>query len=161
MTDTSDLIRDCETLHHLYGYDDEGVCHDTEAEADAYTLAGAKVSWQLTQPDSTLSKILKKVAGTNYFEGQERDKEDFWSLIIAYWRETMAAAKKAPEPLVKNLRSLASSFRKAFVTYASKVQKKLMSEGTRSPPKIFLPIPNKTELGGCARSDSLICSLNF
>jgi hypothetical protein len=27
--------------------------------------------------------------------------------------------------------------------------------------KPFIPIPNKTELGGCARSDSLVCSLVF
>lgn len=33
-------------------------------------------------------------------------------------------------------------------------------ETSRDPPKIFIPIP-KIELNGCARSDSLICSLIF
>lgn len=31
---------------------------------------------------------------------------------------------------------------------------------TRGPPKLFIPIP-KIETGGCARSDSLVCSLIF
>lgn len=33
-------------------------------------------------------------------------------------------------------------------------------ESNRDPPKIFIPIP-KIESNGCARSDSLICSLIF
>jgi hypothetical protein len=33
-------------------------------------------------------------------------------------------------------------------------------ETSRDPPKIFIPIP-KIESNGCARSDSLICSLIF
>lgn len=33
-------------------------------------------------------------------------------------------------------------------------------ETNRDPPKIFIPIP-KIESNGCARSDSLICSLIF
>ncbi len=33
-------------------------------------------------------------------------------------------------------------------------------EASRDPPKIFIPIP-KIESNGCARSDSLICSLVF
>lgn len=33
---------------------------------------------------------------------------------------------------------------------------------TRPPPqKPFIPVPNKTEVGGCARSDSLVRSLTF
>lgn len=34
-------------------------------------------------------------------------------------------------------------------------------ETARDPPHPFVPIPNKTELGGCARSDSLVRSLVF
>jgi len=162
MTNTSDLIRNLKILHHLYGCDDEGVCHDTEAEEEAYTLATAKVIYQVQQAESTLSKILKKVAGTSYFEGQQRNKNDFWALIIAYWLEEMAAQKQASEPLVENLPSLYDDSLRARVSeYTSKIGKKLKSEATRSPPKIFLPIPNKIEIGGCARSDSLIRSLIF
>jgi hypothetical protein len=29
------------------------------------------------------------------------------------------------------------------------------------PPQLFIPIPNKTEVGGCARSDSLVHPLTF
>jgi len=161
MADTSGLIRDLEILHHLYGYDDEGVSHENEAEADAYSIAAAKVNWQLDQPESTLYKILEKVRWTDYFVCQERDKSDFWGLIIAYWLEKMVAAKKVLEPLVKNLPSLVSSLWETSSTYTSTVQKRLKHKAQRSPPKIFLPIPNKTELGGCARSDSLIRSLIF
>ncbi|MCU0544863.1 MAG: hypothetical protein MUE44_22280 [Oscillatoriaceae cyanobacterium Prado104] len=35
------------------------------------------------------------------------------------------------------------------------------SSTTRGPPQAFIPIPNKTELGGCARSDSLVRLLIF
>jgi hypothetical protein len=155
MTNTSDLIRDLEILHHLYGYDDEGVCHDSEAEAEAYSITAAKLNYELDQPESTLSKILKRVAGTEYFVGQERDENDFWALIIAYWYEKAAAEKQACEPLVENLASLYDSLRVRVSEYISKVQKKLTSEAGRAPPKIFLPIPNLIELGGYARSESL------
>ena len=33
-------------------------------------------------------------------------------------------------------------------------------ERSRDPPKVFIPIP-KIESNGCARSDSLVCSLIF
>lgn len=157
---TLDLIENLKILHHFFGWDYEGVCHASEAEAEAYSLAAAKIIWEIEQGESTLCKILKRVGWLNYFEHQERDENDFWALIIAYWYEK-TVARRASEPLVRNLPSpsLHLSLWMRAHTYTKKVQKRLENEIQRPPPKIFLPIPNKIEIGGCSRSDSLIAPL--
>lgn len=91
-----------------------------------------------------------------------------------FWRAVIYAAKKEMEKILKA--SLVHTWLAAYVLVAVLVHiffyavscylYKAVSvterriETNSDPPKIFIPIP-KIESNGCARSDSLICSLIF
>jgi hypothetical protein len=89
-----------------------------------------------------------------------------------FWRAVIYALKKEMEVILKA--SLAHTWLGAFFSkllvhiffyavnyvYAAAAIEPRRVETNSDPPKIFIPIP-KIESNGCARSDSLVCSLIF
>ncbi|CAA9425116.1 hypothetical protein AVDCRST_MAG84-7430 [uncultured Microcoleus sp.] len=93
-----------------------------------------------------------------------------WKLYMSFWNTVIWKAEKSLKKAIKEmLRAwLGTHFFELLVEIFSWVVDVLTAletepcniETSRDPPKIFIPIP-KIESNGCARSDSLICSLIF
>ena len=159
MDDTLELINGLKLLYlHLWG--DEGkICI-----ADTFEFV---MTVNRANTNSPLNKFLERVGTAGELDSPNRFSQwDFWKLVCSYLREKIWAQIKAFELLsslhvIANLASLYLSICVRVSMYATKARGQPEFEATRPPPETFIPIPSRTELGGCARSDSLVRSLVF
>lgn len=160
MDNTLDLINGLKLLNlHLWGDEDKICITDTFEFSIAINRA--------SHNKHPLKKFLDKAGAAGRLDSPSRFSQwDFWRLVCSHLREEIWVRIKAlerlspPRPLI-SLPSLQPSIWICASTYASKTQNRLRFEVNCSPPEIFIPVPNKTELGGCARSDSLVRPLTF
>ncbi|MGL4621507.1 MAG: hypothetical protein ACRCZS_21010 [Chroococcidiopsis sp.] len=91
---------------------------------------------------------------------------DFWSLVIDTMK--MLALAELGADVIAECGSLLICLLQAVALASIPTENAASAvkveppryQATRAPPKRFIPVP-KTEIGGCARSDSLIHSLVF
>jgi hypothetical protein len=103
------------------------------------------------------------------FAGRPIPKEK-WKKYMSFWSAVIWKVKRTLKNQIKVMLQtwLGTHFFELLVDISFWVLDTLMTletdlckiETSRDPPKIFIPIP-KIESNGCARSDSLICSLIF
>ncbi|MEG4281363.1 hypothetical protein QUA62_28455 [Microcoleus sp. MON1_C1] len=87
----------------------------------------------------------------------------FWNCVIKLMAQYIGKEIKAMLPAwlgTHFFELLVEIFSWVVATFVTLDADLCKIETSRDPPKIFIPIP-KIESNGCARSDSLICSLIF
>ena len=120
--------------------------------------------WQFSPSGTGITVIPPAVLKTITYGRVSRKNLTFWSCVVGFiakyiGRETKALLRAWLGnhffKLLANILVWVIEVLKALNTDLCKIKT------SRDPPLIFIPIPKFIESNGCARSDSLICSLIF
>lgn len=116
---------------------------------------------EMMESIKTLKRLLDFMSRASWLTGLETVRS-LKPQFLEYWQEL----RKLTEEKIRamNLPKEARSCQRFRAPDNIAVNPKAETRGactSRDPPQLFVPIPNKTELGGCARSDSLVRLLTF